>query len=112
MPTLPFLQGIELKKFMLRQMAITEMFKNERLAQMDLVVMGSHGARGLRGVVGSNTQKVVRIAPMPVLVIKHQIDDFQVNDMVYASNFTPDGHREVRRLPPGASSCSTPRCTW
>ena len=87
-PQLPFLQGIELKKFMLRQLSITEMFKNDRLATMDLVVMGSHGARGLRGVVGSNTQKVVRIAPMPVLVIKHHIDDFQVNDMVFASNFT------------------------
>ena len=87
-PLLPFLQGIELKKFMLRQLAITEMFKNERLAGMDLVVMGSHGARGFRGVVGSNTQKVVRQAPMPVLVIKHHIDDFEVNDLVYASNFS------------------------
>jgi nucleotide-binding universal stress UspA family protein len=87
-PALPFLQGIELKKFMLRQMALPEMFKNERLAQMDLVVMGSHGARGIKGVVGSNTQKIVRIAPMPVLVIKNSVEDFQVNDLVYASNFT------------------------
>ncbi|MBL8001106.1 MAG: universal stress protein [Flavobacteriales bacterium] len=89
-PELPFLQGIELKKFMLRQMTLTEMFKNERLAQMDLVVMGSHGAKGLKGVVGSNTQKIVRQAPMPVLVIKHRVEDFQVNDLVYASNFTEE----------------------
>lgn len=88
-PTLPFLQGIELKKFMLRQVSITEMFKNEHLARTDLVVMGSHGVRGLRGgMVGSNTQKVVRIAPMPVLVIKHHVDDFEVKDMVFASNFS------------------------
>lgn len=87
-PQLPFLEGIELKKFMLRQMSLPEMFKNERLAKMDLVVMGSHGARGIKGVVGSNTQKIVRIAPMPVLVIKNSIEDFQVNDLVYASNFT------------------------
>ncbi len=93
-PTLPFLQGIELKKFMLRQMSLPEMFKNERLAQMDLVVMGSHGAKGLKGVVGSNTQKVVRVAPMPVLVIKHHVEDFQVNDMVYASNFTAEDIRK------------------
>lgn len=87
-PNLPFLQGLELKKFMLRQLNLTEMFKNERLAQMDLVVMGSHGAQGIKGVVGSNTQRIVRIAPMPVLVIKHHVEDFQVNDLVYASNFT------------------------
>ena len=65
-----------------------EMGGGETPHPVDLVVMGSHGARGFRGVVGSNTQKVVRIAPMPVLVIKHQIDDFTVNDLVYASNFT------------------------
>ena len=29
-PKLPFLQGIELRKFMLRQVGLTDMFKNER----------------------------------------------------------------------------------
>ncbi|MCB0795118.1 MAG: universal stress protein, partial [Flavobacteriales bacterium] len=48
-PRLDFLEGVELKKFMLRQMSITDMFKNESLAHVDLVVMGSHGARGIRG---------------------------------------------------------------
>lgn len=88
-PDMDFLQGLELKKFMLRQLSITEMFKNDRLAHVDLVVMGSHGARGIRSIVGSNTQKVVRIAPMPVLVIKHHIEDFEVKDVVFASNFSP-----------------------
>jgi nucleotide-binding universal stress UspA family protein len=88
-PELPFLQGLELKRFMLRQLALTEMFRNERIAQADLIVMGSHGATGLRGIVGSNTQRIVRTAPMPVLVIKHRIEDLRVDDLVYASNFTP-----------------------
>lgn len=87
-PGLPFLDGIELKKFMLRQMSLGEMFKNERLAAADLIVMGSHGASGLRGIVGSNTQRIVRQAPMPVLVIKQHIESFEVRDLVYASNFT------------------------
>lgn len=93
-PELPFLAGIPMKRFMLRQFGITEMFKNGQLANMDLVVMGSNGARGMRAVVGSNTQRVVRIAPMPVLVIKHIVEDFTVNDMVYASNFTPEDIRK------------------
>ena len=88
-PELPFLQGIPMKRFMLRQFGVTEMFKNDQLAHMDLVVMGSNGAQGLRSVVGSNTQRIVRIAPMPVLVIKHAVEDFDVKDLVYASNFTP-----------------------
>ncbi len=87
-PKLDFLQGIELKKFMLRQMSISEIFKNEHLAHADLVVMGSHGAEGMRSVVGSNTQRIVRNAPMPVLVIKNHREDFRVNDLVFASNFS------------------------
>lgn len=87
-PTLPFVEGIELRKFMLRQMSLTEMFRNEHIAAADLIVMGSHGAKGIKSIVGSNTQRIVRLAPMPVLVIKHHVEDFQVNDMVYASNFS------------------------
>jgi nucleotide-binding universal stress UspA family protein len=87
-PQLPFLEGVVLKKFMLRQITLTEMFRNERIAQADLIVMGSHGATGLRGIVGSNTQRIVRSAPMPVLVIKHHVEDFKVNDLVFASNFS------------------------
>jgi nucleotide-binding universal stress UspA family protein len=85
---LPFVKGLEMKKFMLRQLALPEMFRNERIAAADLIVMGSHGATGLRGIVGSNTQRIVRNAPMPVLVIKHRIEDFQVDDMIFASNFS------------------------
>lgn len=88
-PQLPFLEGVELRKFMLRQMSLKEMFRNDHLAQVDLIVMGSHGAKGLKGLVGSNTQKVVRLAPMPVLVVKSRIEDFQPHDVVYASNFSP-----------------------
>ncbi|MCB0763075.1 MAG: universal stress protein [Flavobacteriales bacterium] len=88
-PELPFLQGLELRKFMLRQMSLPEMFKNERLAKVDLIVMGTHGATGLKNLVGSNTQRIVRQAPMPVLVTKNHIEDFDVRDVVYASNFTP-----------------------
>lgn len=87
-PDLPFLSGIELKKFMLRQLTLNDIFKNERLLQADLIVMGSHGATGFRGLVGSNTQRIVRQAPMPVLVIKHHVADFEVRDMVFASNFS------------------------
>lgn len=87
-PSLPFLEGLELRKFMLRQVGLREIFHNEHLAQADLVVMGTNGARGLRGMVGSNTQRVVRLAPMPVLVVKSSMEDIDVKDLVYASNFS------------------------
>lgn len=42
----------------------------ERL-QCDLIVMASHGRRGLQGMVlGSQTQRVLTQAPVPVLVLR------------------------------------------
>ena len=38
---------------------------------IDVVVMGSHGASGLRELfIGSNAEKIVRTSPVPVLVMK------------------------------------------
>jgi nucleotide-binding universal stress UspA family protein len=39
---------------------------------ISLVIMGSHGASGLREYfIGSNAEKVIRKSPAPVLIIKH-----------------------------------------
>lgn len=38
---------------------------------IDIVIMGSHGATGLREIfIGSNAEKMVRKSPVPVLVVK------------------------------------------
>lgn len=59
---------------------------------IDLVVMGSHGATGIRElVIGSNTQRLVRNSTVPVLVIKHPItDQFIIENIVFASTFNED----------------------
>ncbi len=54
----------------------------------DLVVMGSHGTSGARDVfIGSNTEKVVRNADVPVFVVKNQIPDLKLDEVVFASDF-------------------------
>lgn len=54
----------------------------------DLIVMGSHGSSGLKEVfVGSNTERVVRSSEIPVLVIKHEEDNFRAENVVFANNF-------------------------
>lgn len=90
-PNLPFLAGIPLRKFLLRQLPLTDIFRNQRIAQVDLIVMGSHGAKGIRReMIGSNTQRIVRHAPMPVLVIKQHSEDLVIRDVVFASNFSKE----------------------
>ena len=50
--------------------------------------MGSHGANGFKELfIGSNTEKVVRTANIPVLVIKNEHTDFNIKDFVFATDF-------------------------
>jgi nucleotide-binding universal stress UspA family protein len=57
----------------------------------DLIVMGSHGASGVKEViVGSNTEKVVRHSDIPVLVIKHNPILLDFENAVFASDFSDD----------------------
>jgi nucleotide-binding universal stress UspA family protein len=56
---------------------------------IDLIIMGSHGASGIRElVIGSHTQRVVRQAQVPVLVIKHAIERIEFPTILFASTFT------------------------
>ncbi|TYB78419.1 universal stress protein [Bizionia myxarmorum] len=58
---------------------------------IDLIVMGSHGANGFKEMfIGSNTEKVVRTAEVPVLVIKNDHVNFDINHFVFASDFNKD----------------------
>ncbi len=57
-------------------------------AGIDLVVMGSHGAKGKSEFfIGSNTQKVVRSIHCPCLIIKNQLKDTNFKKIVFASSF-------------------------
>jgi nucleotide-binding universal stress UspA family protein len=48
-----------------------EILEFAKAGKFDLIVMGSHGATGIRElIVGSNAEKIVRRSPVPVLVVK------------------------------------------
>jgi nucleotide-binding universal stress UspA family protein len=58
---------------------------------VDLIVMGSHGASGLKELlVGSNTEKVVRYSNIPVLIVKHNPILMDFENVVFASDFSED----------------------
>lgn len=66
---------------------------NESVAKenIDLIIMGSHGASGFREMfIGSNTEKVVRTSHTPVLVIKNDRPDFEIKDFVFATDFSEE----------------------
>lgn len=54
--------------------------------KIDLVVMGTHGASGVREYfIGSNAEKVVRRSPVPVLVVK-DYHKRPIRNIVFANN--------------------------
>lgn len=56
--------------------------------KVDLIVMGSHGAKGFNEIVlGSNAERVVRYSSCPVLTIKQEYANFDVKNILIASNF-------------------------
>ena len=60
----------------------------------DLIIMGSKGTNGVLDVfVGSNTERVVRHAEVPVLVLKNELKDINFKSAIYACDFSEDAIR-------------------
>ena len=67
--------------------------------EIDLIVMGSKGCTGLNEMlIGSNTEKVVRLSPIPVLVIKREIDHFFPKKILFASDFDKECIPVLKKL--------------
>lgn len=87
----PYLKDINVGEVLQFNDVFTSISKFADDNDVDLIVMGSHGVRGLKEMfLGSNTERIVRTANCPVLTIKKQNDDYKLINMVFASEFTED----------------------
>ncbi|MBU3820894.1 universal stress protein [Flavobacteriaceae bacterium XHP0103] len=65
---------------------------------IDLVLMGSQGANGLKELlIGSNTEKVVRTSEVPVLVVKKEHPVFDIKSIVFASDFNEESKSTYKK---------------
>jgi len=54
-----------------------EIIKTAKQYEVDVIIMSTHGNKGVSHLVfGSTAEKVVRLAPCPVLTVKHPEHDF------------------------------------
>ena len=80
---------------------------NETVAEenIDLIIMGSHGASGFKEMfIGSNTEKVVRTSDIPVLVIKNDRPEFEIKDFVFATDFSEECRKPLKKAEDFAES--------
>ncbi len=86
-----FLQGIDVDDYVDFNKPFEGISDYAKDKNADLIVMGSHGVSEMESFfVGSNTEKVVRTSEIPVLVIKKPVEHFELNNVVFASNFQED----------------------
>lgn len=82
-----YLEGITIHQTVKNYTIFSELDEVAQEYDAALIVMGSHGSSGLSEMfVGSNTEKVVRSAQTPVLVIKGEAV-FNVKKAVFACDF-------------------------
>lgn len=94
-----YLSGIKVTQIIQFEMAFDGIVKNATEHNVDLIVMGSHGARGAQEMfIGSNTEKVVRYSDIPVLVIKKEEPNFNANSFVFASDFTEETKKPFEKV--------------
>jgi len=96
---LPFFEGIKIKESVKFHKAFNGVIEESKNNNVDLIVMGSQGATGLKEMlVGSNTEKVVRHSDIPVLVIKKKVTDFDIKNMIFASDFSKESKNSFKNV--------------
>ncbi|WP_339751916.1 universal stress protein [uncultured Winogradskyella sp.] len=86
-----YLEGLTIHETVKADITFNEIKDACKEDEIDLIVMGSHGASGLKEMfIGSNAEKVVRTSDVPVLVIKNEHTTFEISNFVFASDFKND----------------------
>lgn len=94
-----YLEGIKVSEAVKFEKAFEGILKSSKKNNVDLVVMGSHGASGFQElVVGSTTEKIVRTSEAPVLVIKGDNTDFKTERFVFASDFSSEIKKPFEKI--------------
>lgn len=86
---LDYLDGLKVSEAVKLERAFEGILKSTQKYDIDLVVMGSHGASGSTDlIVGSTTERIVRASNAPVLVVKQDNLNFKADKFVFASDFS------------------------
>lgn len=66
--------------------------------KMDLIIMGAHGSNESNSLfIGSTAQKVIRVAPCPVLSVKKDFKPVSMKKILFASDFESESMGESFR---------------
>lgn len=94
-----YLQGVKTSSRIEFHNLFEELNELAEKEKVDLIVMGSQGATGLKELfVGSNTEKVVRKSSVPVLVVKEKPVEVDFKTAVFACDFSEKGIKPYKKV--------------
>jgi len=83
-----YLEGVTITPIVKHFKVFSEVNDVAKKNNADMIIMGSHGTDGVKEIfIGSNAERVVRNAEIPVLVIKKEHLDFKVERFLFACGF-------------------------
>ncbi len=93
------LSGLNVSQILKLGRTFDEVTEVAKANNIDLIVMGSHGASGFKELfIGSNTEKVIRTSEIPVLAIKGDETEVSFNKVVFANDFTEETARGFQKI--------------
>lgn len=76
--------------------AVTKYAKRNEIS---MIIMGSHGAKGIKEFfIGSNAQMVVRNAEIPVLIVKDKLENIEIPNILFISDFEEEMIRPFQNV--------------
>jgi len=89
---MPELKGLTVYKKLIGDVQPWKFYEEMDAAKMDLIVMGTRGATGILhgGLIGTNTERVIRSAPVPVISVPDGFENHEIKRILFATDFSED----------------------
>lgn len=99
-------QGLKCRTFLKFNAGNTNILKHSGHFDHDFIITGSSGTSGgMRELTGSNVEKIVRKADVPVIVVKDEEVSFPFKDIVFVSDFMEDVSEAFKHVISIAEKC-------
>jgi len=83
----------------LRNSYLDTVFDQELFADTDLVLIGSHGTKGINEwFIGSNTQKVIRKINKKILIVKNELEDIDFKKVAYVTGLADNEKSDFKEF--------------
>jgi nucleotide-binding universal stress UspA family protein len=99
-------QGLKCRTFLEYNGNIDNILNHCGHFKHDFIITGSSGTKGgIRELLGSNVEEIVRKAEVPVIVVKDKEASFPFKDILFVSDFKEDVTEEFKHVKSLAEKC-------